>query len=178
VVGFPPLPPPPLDDLSFAFSTWINDSFACALTGLPSGRKSMYWTLRLSATALNMTVLPQLNVIIGGRPLFLPLPEPSALLISIALKSVSVTLRTSSELSDASNRRSSVSLRGCPPLNCAVGSAVPTTGSIFHWFCFWIVYSLGLNQHWICAPPSISSVARLKPDGGGNIRGISDLKEK
>src|SRR5262249_24779476 len=128
---------------------------------------SVYWTLRLSATALNVTVPPQVNVTIGGRPLFLPPPEPSAVLISIILNSRSVTELTSRSLSEASNSRSRLSLRGWPPPDLAVGSAVPTTGSTFHWFCFWIVYSLGLNQHSSFWPsPSISRLARSKPVTG------------
>ena len=32
------------------FSTWISETLAWARTGLPSARKSVYCTLRLSAT--------------------------------------------------------------------------------------------------------------------------------
>ena len=95
VVGLPGFDAPLPLDLSCAFSTWVSESLACARIGVPSGRKSMYWTLRLSATALNVTVLPQQNVTIGGRPLFLPLPEPSAWSTSIILKRRSVTALTS-----------------------------------------------------------------------------------
>ncbi len=79
-----------------ACSAWISESCACARTGVPSARKSVYWTLRLSATALKVTVEPQMNVTIGGRPLFLPLPEPSAACASIILNSCAVTSLTSS----------------------------------------------------------------------------------
>src|SRR3954471_2339962 len=86
--------------------------------------------------------------------------------ISIARKSssqTSLTLRVG--LSEASKSRSSDSSRACPPPNCALGSAAPTTGLIVHSLDLLIVYSRGLNQHGIWPPPSISMRARSRPRG-------------
>ena len=137
VVGFCGWLAPCWLDLSIARSAWISESFACARSGVPSESNSVYCTDRLSATALNDTVLPQLNVIIGGLPLLRARARPERRRHLHRLEQpggdvAHVELVRSVE----SNRSWSESFRGWPPLNCAVGSAVPGTGSTFHWFAF------------------------------------------
>src|SRR5215212_8649251 len=149
----------PLVEAVVASAVCLSVILTSARIGSPLGRKSLYATVSWVQTDLNVVSLPHLKRTNGGAAPASPGLRPS--LTSIILNSLSVMSRTWASLltSDASSIRLSVSSRGLPPPNCAVGSELPCTSSYFQVLAFEIEYSVGLNSTGRGGWPSISSSA-------------------